>query len=175
MSNIIIISSTHRINSNSLKISRLYEDFLKSKNVLVKVLDLCQLPSDFHNTDMFDKRSDKFASIIDEYISNNSKFIFVVPEYNGSFPGIIKTFIDCLPQKSFENKKGCLVGIANGRAGNILGLEHLSSVLQYLKMNVYYNKLPISSLKTVLSPDGRFSSDSQKAACESQLEGFLNF
>jgi hypothetical protein len=42
-------------------------------------------------------------------------------------------------------------------------------------MNVYYNKLPISSLKTVLSPDGRFSSDSQKAACESQLEGFLNF
>ena len=124
---------------------------------------------------MFDKRSDKFASIIDEYISNNSKFIFVVPEYNGSFPGIIKTFIDCLPQKSFEDKKACLVGIAHGRAGNIIGLEHLSSVLQYLKMNVYYNKLPISSLKTVLSPDGLFSSDSQKAACESQLEGFLNF
>ena len=80
-----------------------------------------------------------------------------------------------MPQKSFENKKACLVGIANGRAGNIIGLEHLSSVLQYLKMNVYYNKLPISSLKTVLSSDGRFSSDSQKAACESQLEGFLNF
>ena len=53
MSNIIIISSTHRINSNSLKISRLYEDFLKSKNVLVKVLDLCQLPSDFQGEKFF--------------------------------------------------------------------------------------------------------------------------
>lgn len=175
MSDIIIISSTHRINSNSLKISRLYEDCLKSKQILVKVLDLCQLPSDFHNTDMFDKRSDKFACIIDEYISNTSKFIFVVPEYNGSFPGILKTFIDCLPQNSFESKKACLVGVANGRAGNIIGLEHLSSILQYLKMNIYHNKLPISSLKTVLSPDGRFCSDSQKVACEAQLDGFLSF
>ena len=42
-------------------------------------------------------------------MSQSEKFVFIVPEYNGSFPGVLKTFIDGLAfPDTFEQKKNVL-------------------------------------------------------------------
>ena len=174
MENIVVISCTNRPDSNTLKVSRIYENILKTKNCDVKILDFNILPQNIAFEETFGKRSAEFAQLIQDYISPTRKFIFIVPEYNGSFPGILKIFLDSVPPREWADKHACLVGVSDGRAGNLRGLDHLTGVLNYLKMHVYHNKLPISVIAKVMGPDGTFTNEDQMKACVAQVEGFLN-
>ena len=72
-----------------------------------------------------------------EKIQSCDKFVFVVPEYNGSFPGVFKAFVDGLKYPaSFKDKKCALVGISSGTQGGALALSHLTDIFNYLGMNV---------------------------------------
>lgn len=175
MEEIVVVSCTNRPNSNTLKVSRIYAAILNSKNVDVKILDLATLPENIAFAEVFGKRSEQFSKLLDKYLINNRKFIFVVPEYNGSFPGIIKTFLDSTNPKDWNNKDACLVGVSTGRAGNLRGLDHLSGVLAYLKMHVYHNRLPISMVDKIMNVDGIFIDEMQQKVCELQVDGFLEY
>jgi chromate reductase, NAD(P)H dehydrogenase (quinone) len=175
MSKIIIISATSRLKSNTMRVSRIYRDLLKSKKVDCDILDLNRLPENFVFEELHGKRSEAYAQLISDFISANHQFLFIAPEYNGSFPGVLKLFIDSIHPTEWKDKYACLVGVSLGRAGNLRGLEHLASILNYLKMHVYHNKLPISVIDTLLDKDGKFNSEDQLKACENQLDGFLKW
>ncbi len=175
MDKIVIINCTNRANSNSLKISKLYQSFLKEKNVDAQIFDFCELPQTIAFTELYGNRSDGYTQLIQKYIVNTTKFIFVVPEYNGGYPGILKLFLDSISPKEWANKKACLVGVSSGRAGNLRGMEDLTGILNYLKLHVYHTKLPISTIDKVLNEAGNFISDEQKNVSIAQLEGFLGF
>ncbi len=80
-------------------------------------------------------------------VNEYEKFIFVMPEWNGSYPGQVKVFIDnqSHPNK-FQGKKVSLIGLSGGHSGNIIGIHHLRDVLEYVGSNV-------SSLKTYIPSD----------------------
>jgi NAD(P)H-dependent FMN reductase len=172
---ITIISSTNRLDSNTEKIANYYLSILKNKTFHVDLLNLKELPESFLFSDLYGKRSDEFQKIIDKYIEQQTKFIFIVPEYNGSFPGILKGFLDAVSPKLWLDNKACLVGISTGRAGNLRGMEHLTNILNYLKVNVYHNKLPISRVDTLLDTSGNLTDAETKRAIDIQLNGFLDF
>jgi chromate reductase, NAD(P)H dehydrogenase (quinone) len=175
MSELVILSCTNRPGSNTLKVSRIYERILHQKGIAVKLLDMATLPENIAFTETFGRRSERFKRLISEYISAHHKFIFVVPEYNGSFPGILKVFLESMHPREWADKDACLVGIADGRAGNLRGMEHLTGILHYLKLNVYHNKLPISLITQVMNEEGFFVDAAQQRVCEEQVEGFLRF
>jgi chromate reductase len=172
MQRILVISCTNRPESNTLKVSRVYLQLLKEQNVETRLLDFCDLPETISFSETFGKRTPEFAKLISENVSAFNKFIFVVPEYNGSFPGILKTFLDSMSPREWANKDACLVGIADGRAGNLRGMEHLTGILNYLKMHVYHDKLPISIINQVMDANGKLNED-QLRACRAQVKGFL--
>ncbi len=172
---ITIISSTNRLDSNTEKIANYYLSILKNKTFHVDLLNLKELPESFLFSDLYGKRSDEFQKIIDKYIEQQTKFIFIVPEYNGSFPGILKGFLDAVSPKLWLDNKACLVGISSGRAGNLRGMEHLTNILNYLKVNVYHNKLPISRVDSLLDTSGNLTDAETKRAIDIQLNGFLDF
>lgn len=174
MNKIVVFSCTNRKNSNTLKVARVYEKILISKNVQVKLLDFTILPENITVSETFGNRTENYAKLVSEFLTENEKFVFIIPEYNGGFPGILKTFIDSLHPREWANKKACLVGVSEGRAGNLRGMEHLTGILQYLKMHVYYNKLPISLIGKIVDSEGNFQEDQLKV-CVSQVEGFLEF
>jgi chromate reductase len=174
MQKIVVVSCTNRPDSNTLKVSRIYEKILKDKTVDTKILDFSILPHNIAFSETFGKRTGEYANLIGEYVTPFNKFIFVVPEYNGSFPGILKTFLDSISPREWADKDACLVGVADGRAGNLRGMEHLTGILNYLKMHVYHDKLPISIINRVMDEKGDFS-EAQMKACINQVEGFLKF
>ncbi|MCE3225850.1 MAG: NADPH-dependent reductase [Bacteroidetes bacterium] len=175
MERIIIISSTNRPASNTFRVCKIYKDILSSINIESEILDLCELPENVAFAEVHGKRTEGYAKLLEKWVSPNTKFIFVAPEYNGSFPGILKVFLDSVHPKEWMDKFACLVGVSNGRAGNLRGMEHLTGVLNYLKMNVYHNKLPISSIDKLLDENGAFNHPEQVRVCKLQLEGFLKF
>lgn len=161
---ITVISATNRKNSETLKIARHYFEIMGAKtDEEVLLLDLCDLPNDIINEDMYSGEGQSLAlrAIQEQYMTPADKFVFVVPEYNGSIPGILKLFIDACSiyrmKETFKrgDKKALLVGVSSGRAGNLRGLMHLTGMLNYLNITVHPNQLPISKVDTLVDKQGK--------------------
>ena len=91
----------------------------------------------------------------------------------------MKLFIDACSVRSkmaiFKNKKAALVGVATGRAGNIRGLEHFTSVLMFMGVTVFPTLLPISAFNKMVDGEKNIHDEGTLKAIEKQIEGFLNF
>lgn len=165
---ILVISGTNRKDSRSLKVAKHYEKRLAEMGASVKLLSLVGI--DVLN------RGEAMKALEAELLVPAQKIVFVMPEYNGSFPGVLKTMMDNSDIRAcWWHKKALLVGVADGRGGNLRGIEHMTNILHYLKMNVYYNKLPLSKINEEMDESGVFLQDRTIRTIEEQLSGFLSY
>jgi chromate reductase len=172
---ITVISCTNRPNSNTLKIAKHYLQLLEKQGVKCRLFALEQLPHDIAFAELFNKRSENFQQLLNEFILPAQKFVLVVPEYNGSFPGILKVFLDAIHPDLNRGKKVALLGVSSGRAGNLRGMEHLTGILNYLGMHVHPNKLPVSGVLNVLNPDGSLKDEGAEKAIEKHAMDIINY
>ncbi|MCX8113349.1 MAG: NAD(P)H-dependent oxidoreductase [Bacteroidia bacterium] len=132
---VAILSATHRPESYTRRVALYIAREIEQKGETYHFIDFQTLPRDFLFSDLFGERTDLFHSII-ETLNACSTWVWVVPEYNGSFPGIVKVFIDALPRETLQGRLAGLVGVSDGRFGNLRGLEHLTGILNYCGMTV---------------------------------------
>lgn len=162
-----IISATNRKGSNTLKVSKEYQHYFSEKGVQTRIYSL----EDFHS--MF--KDEAFERLEEELLVPTQKFVFIMPEYNGSFPGIFKLMMDISDvTRCWYHKKVMLVGVANGRAGNLRGLDNMTNMCHYMKMHVLPNKHPISSVSNELKDD-RFFQEATQNAIRNQIRQFIEF
>jgi NAD(P)H-dependent FMN reductase len=163
-----IISGTNRSGSNTLKVARQYREILESRGVDASLVSLEGLN--------LNEKTGELKALEEDVLIPTDKFIFVLPEYNGSFPGSLKTMIDLSDiRKVWWGKKALLTGVSTGRAGNLRGMDHLTGALNYLKVTVHPNKLPISSVDKLLNGTGVITDEPTIHAMEAQVEEFLQF
>ncbi|KQS41948.1 NADPH-dependent FMN reductase [Pedobacter sp. Leaf194] len=172
---ITIIAATNRPNSNTLKVAKYYRQQLKIKGLDANLLSLEHLPPDVLNTDMYGKRSPAFQKIQD-LINDTNKFLFVMPEYNGSYPGVLKVLIDASTfPDSFYDKKAALVGISSGKYGNIRGVDHFTGVCHYVHLNVLPLRIHIPNIKTELDAEGNLIKEDTLKFTNEQIDKFIQF
>ena len=169
-----VICGTNRENSNSSIISKVYEELIKKEEEQVAVLYLKDLPKSFAYDEINGDKSDEFKFVIENYIKVANRFIFVIPEYNGGFPGVLKSFIDSVPPEYFYYKKAALVGISSGHAGALRPLDQFTNILHYLKVEVFSNKPKLSSIESLLDHDKINDADAFKKISE-QVQTFLKY
>lgn len=163
---ITIISGTNRKDSNTYKIAREYQLILQEKGIEAGIFSL-------ENVDLLDYNT-AFEKIENEIIIPTSHFIIISPEYNGSFPGVLKLLFDnSRSHEIWYHKKALLTGVATGRAGNLRGMDHLADVLNYIKITVHPNKLPISVVHSVVGSDGKIIDKNTLKAINQQLDEFI--
>ena len=172
---VTIISGTNRPASSTLKLAKYYQKKLAGMGVQAEFFSLTQLPGNLIESDLYGKRSADFQPLQD-IITHTDKFLFVIPEYNGSIPGVLKTFIDaCSFPESFYDKKAALVGLSSGRYGNIRGIDHFTGICHYLHLHVMPLKIHIPNIKNELNADGDlFQADTLRFTGE-QMEKFIAF
>jgi len=172
---ITIISGTNRPGSTTLKVAKYYQKRLQEKGVAAGLLTLSQLPDNLIVSDLYGKRSPEFEPI-QEIITQADKFIFVIPEYNGSFPGVLKVFIDaCSFPESFYDKKAALVGVSAGKYGNIRGIDHFTGVCHYMHLNVMPLKIHIASVKSELDENNDLFKADTLQFTDEQITKFIFF
>ncbi len=163
-----VISGTNRPGSNTIRVAKQYLRLLEEKGVAARFVSLEDMD--------VNKRNDALRALEKDVLIPTTKFIFVTPEYNGSFPGVLKAMIDNTDiEKVWWGKKALLTGVSTGRAGNLRGMEHLTGVLQYLKMHVYHNKLPISVVNKLLNGEDYIGDMATLKSINDQLEEFIRF
>ena len=179
---ITIISGTNRKGSATEKFAKHFYKLIKSKTKQpVKYFSLQKLPDDILHVGMYSgkKQSKALRKIQEEMMIPAEKFIFVSPEYNGSFPGVLKLFLDACSiheySPTFKGKKAGLVGIASGRAGNLRGMDHLSTVLNHVGTEVMGAKLPISQCEDLMDEKGVILDKNTLEAIESHVNAFLEY
>lgn len=172
---ITIVSGTNRKNSYTLMVAKYYQKQFQNRGVEAAVLSLEDLPPSIISSDLYGARSKEFEPI-QELISKTKKFVFIIPEYNGSFPGVLKVFIDaCNFPDSFYEKKAALIGISSGRYGNIRGIDHFTGVCNYCHINVLPLKLHIPLIRSEMDENQLiFKEDTFKFITE-QIDKFLTF
>ena len=176
---ILVICGTNRPESKSDIVSRHIVTTLKTKGQDVVYGDMKEIAPHLIHDGMYDaeRLKPELITFQDECFTPADKIVIVSPEYNGSYPGLLKLLIDCLSKrnyaKTFKGKKALLVGVASGRAGNLRGMEHLTGFLNYLKINVFPNKLPISGIESVLEADNLNEETSN--VVDQLLEDFIKF
>jgi chromate reductase len=171
----LIISGTNRLGSNSLKVANYYKQELLRKGEEWEIFSLEDLPHDILYTDLYGKRSDDFAPIQFK-ISEARKFIFIIPEYNGSYPGVLKSFVDaCTYPISFHHKKAALVGVSTGNYGNIRGVDHFTGVCNYMRMHVLPLKIHVPHIKDELDDEGKFVDPISIKFINEQIEEIIRF
>ena len=147
---IVIIVGTNRPNSMSRKIAEYYQNILNQLNTPSIILDLINLPHDFTVSALYENtgKNAEFNSL-KELLEQTDKFVFIVPEYNGSYPGVLKAFIDGLPYpNSFANKKAALVGLSSNMQGAAVALSHLNDVFSYLGMNTLALRVKLAQIRS---------------------------
>jgi NAD(P)H-dependent FMN reductase len=107
---------------------------------------------------------------------NESEGIYlVIPEYNGSFPGVLKTFIDYWDYpSSFEKRPVCFTGLG-GMFGGLRPVEHLQQVFGYRNAFIFPERIFLQNVWNILGADGILSDSVADGLLDQQIEGFGKF
>ncbi|MCT4580544.1 MAG: NAD(P)H-dependent oxidoreductase [Flavobacteriales bacterium] len=168
---ITIIAGTNRPDSNSERIANFYHHLLPDES---QVLALKDLPRDFVYADTYGDGSDAFNAIVDSNIIKADKFIFIIPEYNGGFPGVLKAFIDAVHPKHFNDKKAALVGLSSGHSGALRPMDQFSDILHYLKVEVLSAKPKLSGIENLIT-DNQLTDERAIGLLKDQIDRFAKF
>lgn len=169
---ITVVCATNRPGNHTRKVVQKYVDLVKEMGEEVSLLSMEDLPRDFAFNDTYGKRSSEFQALLDNHLIPAKRLVVISPEYNGSFPGVFKMFIDAIKPEIWHGKKACLVGVSAGRAGNVRGMDHLIQIFHHLKMIVLPNQIPISSLNQLMD-DADFNHSETVDLMRKQLVEFI--
>lgn len=129
MTKAILINGGNHVDSRLTGVEQYIANNLIAKGIEVETIQVHQLPAEDLITANY--TSEAIAAEIVKFGAADI-VVFLTPIYKGSYTGILKTFIDLLPQKRLEGKQVFPVAIG-GSIAHLLALEYsLKPVLSIL-------------------------------------------
>jgi NAD(P)H-dependent FMN reductase len=108
--------------------------------------------------------------------------LLVTPEYNNSFPGVLKNVIDWLSRppgdiaRVFGDKAVGVIGASPGRFGTVMAQAAWSPVLRTLGTRPYFGrKLYVGEAAKVFDAAGQLVDERIREALAAYLAGFASF
>ena len=172
---ILIISGTNRPGSSALKMARVIERHYRQAGVQAELYGLADLPPEIFHPDSYAAKPDAFRAV-QQRVLDASGLHVVTPEYNGSFPGVLKYFIDMLKfPDSFERKPVAFVGEAAGVWGGLRAVEHLQQIFGYRNAHIYPERVFVPGVGGKFDADGNLTDPAIDERLARQARGFAEF
>src|SRR5258708_6640077 len=128
---ILLISGTNRPHSCTLRVARRVEQLYHESHVRAELYNLENLPIEMFEPEAYKNKPPALVEIQRKVLDAGGLHV-VLPEYNGSFPGVLKYFIDLLKfPESLENKPVAYVGESSGLWGGLRSVEQLKMAFGY--------------------------------------------
>ena len=146
---VTLIAGTNRSNSKTAEIAAYYQKELFAQHgIESRLLDLASLPPEFISGHMYGKgpKHPSYHALMDT-LAGTTHSVWLFPEYNNSFPGVMKSFLDSFPfPNPLKGTAAAMVGISAGTNGGANGMSHLADILSYLGVSVLPQRLRIYSI-----------------------------
>jgi NAD(P)H-dependent FMN reductase len=174
---ITLLAGTNRPQSRARRIANYYRTVLTELGAESQILDLAELPVDFISSALYDNAGshpefNRLAAMLDA----GPKLVIITPEYNASFPGVLKAFIDGLSYPGgIWGKKAALVGLSSGGQGGLLAMAHLTDVLMYLGTAVLPQRVRLPFISKDLNEDDGLNQELSRQLLKEQAAALLAF
>lgn len=172
--NIVVVCGTNREGALSRLLATEVAETYKQRDQQVDLLDMNELPAEVLQPTAYKDQPANVKQLVDRFLAADG-VVFVIPEYNGSYPGVVKLFVDMLPYpEGFESRPCAFIGIAAGQFKSLRAVEHFQQVAGYRNAYMYPRRIFIGdSFKQFV--DGKLSDDELTKRLHDQAEGFLKF
>jgi len=172
---ILIVSGTNRPHANALRVAGVLRGNYRRLGVAHEVLSLEELPREVFDGSAYANKPSGMVAIQHRVLDAIGLHV-VTPEYNGSFPGVLKYFIDMLKfPESFEHKPVAFVGEAAGTWGGLRAVEQLQLIFGYRNAHVLPDRVFIPGVKTKFDDDGKLTDAGIEERLAKQCERFARF
>jgi chromate reductase len=172
---VLIISATNRPNSSTLRVAKRVEGHYRDGEIRCELLNLEDLPTELFTPQAYASKPAGFLPL-QQKILDAAGLHVVLPEYNGSFPGVLKYFIDLLKfPESFDRKPAAFVGVTSGTWGALRAVEQLQMVFGYRNAHLYPERVFISAVSQKYPPDGSATDGELDERLRKQVTGFAEF
>lgn len=171
---IVLISGTDRPNSKSLQLSKFILELYVQLGISPHLIDLNKLPmADVADGDYYKGAKGSYKEAV-QRVTDSDGVVVICPEYNGSFPGSLKLFIDYWKYpETFERRPIALVGLGT-RWGGLRPVEHLQQVFGYRNAFVFPNRVFLQNIKDVFR-DGQIMDPFLLDLLKAQAQEFIQF
>lgn len=170
-----VISGTDRPGSNALRISKYLQSKYEQGKVAAGIIDLQEFPLKQVIGGKYSEKLPAVEAFTGQAVEADG-LVFVCPEYNGGYPGILKLFIDYLSFPESLNKKPvALVGEANGAFGGLRAVEQLQQVINYRNAHVFPERVFIPRVNKNFDDESGIKDEFQQQLLESQIVNFIQF
>ncbi len=170
-----VISGTNRPGSSTLKVSQILVKMYQDLGTQAQVLDLQDLPAAIFEPSAYAQKPEGWSATTDRIISAEGLHV-VTPEYNGSFPGVLKYFIDMLPfPASFEHRCVAFTGIAGGIWGGFRSVEQLQMIFGYRNAYILPQRVWLAGVNSRLDASGQLVDETDRTRLEDQTRRFIDF
>ena len=152
-----VILGTTRKGRMSLSAARLMAaEVAKREGVETELIDVAALPMPTNDDDGWEAiRQTGFA----EKMNRADALVLVSPEYNHSFPGLLKHVLDsCL--KEYIHKAVGIVGVSAGPFGGTRGIQNLVPVVRELGLVVIFWDVNFSNVQNAFDESGALRDES---------------
>lgn len=171
-----VISCTNRKGSNSSKVADLVLRKLNDLGEESQFIDLSQIDWGELNENLYgeDNRPSSMKPLI-ERIDKADGLYLICPEYNGSYPGVVKTFIDFWSYpKSFEKRPVCFTGLG-GVFGGLRPVEHLQQVFGYRNAFIFPERVFLQNVWSIIDDKGEIKDELMSNLLDQQVKSFVKF
>jgi chromate reductase, NAD(P)H dehydrogenase (quinone) len=172
---ILVIAGTNRPDANALKIARIVMAQYKVAGEPAELYSLSEMPREIFDPSAYATKPAAFLAVQNRVVASAGLHI-ICPEYNGSFPGVLKYFIDMLKfPESFERKPVAFTGEAAGIWGALRAVEQLQAIFGYRNAYLYPERVFIPGIGNKLDKDGNLMDNEILGRLTAQARGFAGF
>jgi len=158
-----------------MKVARTIEGHYRDAGAKTALLSLTELPAEVFQGSAYASKPPAMVAI-QQRVLDASGLHVVTPEYNGSFPGVLKYFIDMLTfPESFERKPVAFVGEAAGIWGGLRSVEQLQQIFGYRNAHIFPERVFIPGVAKQLDANGKLIDPALDERLNKQCVGFAQF
>jgi chromate reductase, NAD(P)H dehydrogenase (quinone) len=161
---ILVFAGSTRTDSFNKKLARATAEALQRTGVEATLVDLRDYPMPIYDGDLETAEGiPPRAKAFKELLRSHDAFAIASPEYNGSFPALVKNVIDWAsrpepgekPLDAFRGKTAALVSASPGGGGGQRALRHLRELLETIGVTVIATQVTIPRASEAFDSDGR--------------------
>lgn len=140
----------------------------------VDPLDMAELPPEALAATAYKEKAPAVQALVDRFVACDG-VLFVIPEYNGSYPGVLKLFVDMLPfPEGLDSRPCAFIGLAAGQFKALRAVEHFQQVAGYRNAHLFPRRLFIGDSFNAFV-DGKLADEELSGRLRDQAEQFASF
>jgi chromate reductase, NAD(P)H dehydrogenase (quinone) len=161
---VLVFAGSTRKDSFNRKLAVLATDALRSQQIDTTFADLRDYPMPLYDGDSEAAQGlPPTAKAFKELVREHDTIVIASPEYNGSFPALVKNTIDWItrpepgerPLEVLRGKTAALLSTSPGPGAGKRGLKHLRELLEMTGLNVLPEQVNVAKATQAFDAEGQ--------------------